>query len=137
MKYLGVLLLVLSGNVMAEEVYYCSDNYSNGFSKEDGQYKPVNFIERKFKIKLQDDGNIAIENPNRKSGKELYLCSTPFNNAFPGKHENRKSCVDKFNSGTFFNFNTDNGRYVFLNGSGYAFYDGDAVTTMIGTCTKF
>jgi len=26
MKYLGLLLLVLSSYVMAEEVYYCSDN---------------------------------------------------------------------------------------------------------------
>ena len=41
MKYLGLVLLVLSSNVMAEEVYYCSDNTRGvtGFQKKDGQYK--------------------------------------------------------------------------------------------------
>jgi len=43
MKYLGVLLLVLSGNVMAEEVYYCSDIDANGFAKQGGPYESVNF----------------------------------------------------------------------------------------------
>ena len=45
MKYLGFVLLVLSGYVMAEEVYYCSDNHNgvSGFKKIDGQYKQVNF----------------------------------------------------------------------------------------------
>ena len=46
MKYLGFVLLVLSGYVMAEEVYYCSDNHNgaNGFKKIDGQYKQVNLL---------------------------------------------------------------------------------------------
>ncbi len=84
MKYLGVLLLVLSGNVMAEEVYYCSDNYSNGFMKKDGQFKPFNFIEGgKFKMKLQDDGNITIENPKLKSGIDLYYCLTSYKGIIP------------------------------------------------------
>jgi len=34
MKYLGFVLLVLSGYVMAEEVYYCSDNDANGLIKK-------------------------------------------------------------------------------------------------------
>jgi len=135
MKYLGVLLLVLSGNVMAEEVYYCSDNYANGFTNEDGQYKPVNFTNEKFKMKLQDDGNIAIAKPDRISGRELYLCSTVYNNALP-EFKAMKSCVNEFNNGKFFNFNQDNGRYVLFYGFAYGFNNEDTVSTRIGTCTK-
>lgn len=136
MKYLGVLLLVLSGNVMAEEVYYCSDIHANGFNKKDGQYKAANYRPEKFKMKLQDDGNIAIENPDRKSGKDLYHCSTPFEGLLP-KHKNNKSCVRESNNGWLFNFNLDNGRYIWFKGGGYVFNNGDSVITMIGTCTKF
>ena len=125
MKYLGVLLLVLSGNVMAEEVYYCSDIDANGFSKKDGQYKPASYRLEKFKMKLQDDGNIAIE-------KDLYYCSTPYGE----KGVNKKACVFEFNNGWFFNFNPDNGRYALIYSSGYVF-NGDSVSTRIGTCTKF
>ena len=137
MKYLGVLLLVLSGNVMAEEVYYCSDNYANGFQKKDGQYKAVNFTDEKFKMKLQDDGNIVIDQSGTGRGKDLYLCSTPYEDVFPGKYKNWKACAYKFNNGELFNFNVDNGRYVLIQGTGYVFNDGDSVTTTIGTCTKF
>ena len=54
MKYIGFVLLVLSGYVMAEEVYYCSDNTNGaiGFKKIDGQYTRGSFPEEKFKIKV-------------------------------------------------------------------------------------
>ncbi len=120
---------------MAEEVYYCSDNYSNGFSKEDGQHKPVNFTGGKFNMKLQDDGNIAIENPNMTSGIVLYLCSTPYEDVLPGEYKNTKSCEHKDNIMGHINFNQDNGRYVLFYGFGYAFSIDD-VYTRIGTCTK-
>ena len=135
MKYLGFVLLVLSSYVMAEEVYYCSDDWATGFKKKDGQYKQMNFHGEKFKMKLQDDGNIVIENPIVQSGKELYLCSTPYQ----GKHNmgKNKSCVTETHDGYHFNFNPDNGRYILFSGFGYAFDDGDDVVTRIGTCTKF
>ena len=140
MKYLGIVLLVLSGYVMAEEVYYCSENTngSTGFwkNKETGQYERSVFTENKFKMKLQDDGNIAIENPDRLHGKDLYFCSTPYKGYTP-EMPNNKSCVDEAHSGWYFNFNQDNGRYILLKGSGYVFHDGDSVATQIGTCTKF
>jgi len=137
MKYLGFVLLVLSGYVMAEEVYYCSDNHrgSTGFKKKDGQYNQTNFHEEKFKMKLQDDGNIAIENTALKSGKDIYLCSTPFKDTIP-KYKNMKSCVYEHHNGELFNFNQDNGRYNWYSGGGYVFH-GDSVSTRIGTCTKF
>ena len=138
MKYLGFALLVLSGYVMAEEVYYCSDNHrgATGFKQKDGQYNQTNFYEDKFKMKLQDDGNIAIANPDRPSGRDLYLCSTPYK-GYTTEMPNNKSCVHEYHNGWSFNFNQDNGRYILFKGYGYVFGDGDSVSTHIGTCTKF
>jgi hypothetical protein len=131
MKYLGFLLLVLSGYVMAEEVYYCSDNTNGavGFHKKDGQYKQTNFYESKFKMKLQDDGNIVIIEDD--GYKNLYLCS------ILGGDNERKSCVHQYTNGSLFNFNQDNGRYIMFEGFGYVFGTKDSVMTRIGTCTKF
>jgi hypothetical protein len=140
MKYLGFVLLVLSSYVMAEEVYYCSDNTrgANGFYKNEktGQYKRSGFIGNKFKMKLQGDGNISIANPDRLIGKDLYLCSMPYDGLIPIQ-KNNKSCVHESHNGTYFNFNPDNGRYILLQGSGYVFNNDDTVSTHIGTCTKF
>ena len=135
MKYLGFVLLVLSGYVMAEEVYYCSDNDANGFwkNKETGQYERSGFHEDKFKMKLQDDGNIAISDGGDTG---LYLCSTP-GNGHSTKMLNNKSCVHEYHNGVHFNFNLDNGRYIWFKGYGYVFGDSDSVSTHIGTCTKF
>ena len=144
MKYLGFVLLVLSGYVMAEEVYYCSDN-TNGASgfhknKETGQYKRTNFTEQKFKMKLKDDGNITIDNgrqdPNPILNKDLYFCSTPYK-GYTTEMPNNKSCVHEYHNGVHFNFNLDNGRYIWFKGYGYVFGDSDSVSTHIGTCTKF
>jgi hypothetical protein len=137
MKYLGIVLLVLSGYVMAEEVYYCSDNTNgaNGFHLKDGRYQRQVFTVSKFKMKLQDDGNIAIARPDMESGKDLYLCSTPYK--YIPKFKNKKSCVSENHEGYYLNFNPDNGRYILFEGFGYVFADGDDVTTNIGTCTKF
>ena len=136
MRYLGLVLLVLSGYVMAEEVYYCSDNHNgaNGFMKKDGQHKPQLFTGLKFKMKLQDDGNIVIHDGGDKNSY-TYLCITPYQG--DGIHKNYKSCVHEYHNGRYFNFNTDNGRYVRLYGAGYVFYDADGVIAHIGTCTKF
>ena len=139
MKYLGFVLLVLSGYVMAEEVYYCSDDWATGFNKIDGQYKRVNFTPQKFKMKLQDDGNIVVDtggqDPNPIFNRDLYFCSTPYQGN--PQHKNNKSCVHEFSNGWYFNFNPDNGRYIWFFGSGYVFQNVDDVITRIGTCTKF
>ena len=137
MKYLGFVLLVLSGYVMAEEVYYCSDSVDRvGYSqKENGNYDTAYFRPTKFKMKLQDDGNIAIANPNLTSGRNLYFCSTPYEGGL--NMVKSKSCVDENHDGSYFNFNADNGRYILFNGFGYVFGNSDTVITNIGTCTKF
>ena len=62
MKYLGFVLLVLSGNVMSEEVYYCEDynERSVGFivntmnlKTQPRQYLENNIYKTKFQIELQ------------------------------------------------------------------------------------
>jgi hypothetical protein len=139
MKYLGFVLLVLSGYVMAEEVYYCSDNDNgaNGFKKIDGQYKSGLFEEKKFKMKLQDDGNIAI---SERGDTRLYFCFTIYPSLPRHSVGNGKSCVNEFYNGEYFNFNQDNGRYIKISAVGYVYGgddNSDSVTTRIGTCTKF
>jgi hypothetical protein len=145
MKYLGFVLLVLSGYVMAEEVYYCSDNTKgvNGFSKnkQTGQYEQTKFIEEKFKMKLQDDGAIAIENSG---GMETYFCQPPFpltlfktTVSLDPTLSSSKTCLELASKTSMLNFNHNNGRYILFDGYGYVFGDGDTVTTRIGTCTKF
>ena len=133
MKYLGAVLLVLSGYVMAEEVYYCSDNHNgaNGFHKNEktGQYERSGFTERKFKMKLQDDGNIAISEDGYTDVFSCFLLSeTPLGDWL--------GCIQKYHH-SHFNFNQDNGRYIMFEGFGYVFGTKDSVMTRIGTCTKF
>ena len=144
MKYLGFILLILSGYVMAEEVYYCSDNDANGFNPKNGVYKPTLMVLKKFKMKLQDDGNIAIQDdgniaiaePRLESGRWLYICSPPFK-GYRNEMTNNKSCVHEDHNGEYFNLNLDNGRYIRFSGFGYVFHNNDSVSTQIGTCTKF
>ncbi len=132
MKYLGFVLLVLSGYVMAEEVYYCSDNTrgATGFweNKETGQYERSGFKEHKFKMKLQDDGSIVI---SQDGITDVFFCfpvsKTPLGDGL--------GCTHRYNH-SHFNFNQNNGRYILFSGFGYAFSD-DTVTAHIGTCTKF
>jgi len=100
-------------------------------NEQTGQYERTNYSGDKFKMKLQDDGNIAIENSGVGSGRDLYLCST-----LRSEHSKR-SCVHEYHSGSYFNFNQDNGRYIRFHGFGYVFEDTDSVITRIGTCTKF
>ncbi len=135
MRFLGFLLLVVSAYAMAEEVYYCTDNHNgaNGFANEDGEYKRTGFIESKFKMKFQDDGDIVIA---EETGNTLYFCATPYGRVIP-ETKNLKSCVSNYHNGYYFNFNPDNGRYVYIQGAGYVFGGGDTVSTHIGTCTKF
>ena len=139
MKYLGFVLLVLSGCVMAEEVYYCIDNGVNGFTKRGGQYQQQNFRNNKFKMKLQDDGNITILSDDGYTWS--YSCLSPYRYSsdfeLNQKYKDMKSCVHESHIGYYFNFNPDKGRYVLFKGLGYVFGDGDSVVTKIGTCTKF
>jgi hypothetical protein len=79
------------------------------------------------------DGNIAI---SKGGDAEQYYCSTPYKGRTT-EMPNNKSCVHEYHNGVHFNFNLDNGRYIWFKGYGYVFGDSDSVSTHIGTCTKF
>jgi hypothetical protein len=142
MKYLGFVLLVLSGNVMSEEVYYCEDynERSVGFivntmnlKTQPRQYLENNIYKTKFQIELQTDGNISIKTPDEPK-KKRFICSFTSEGQY-GKDE--KSCVSESNNGDHLNYNLSNRRYVWLKGSGYVFNEVKPVSVNIGICTKF
>jgi hypothetical protein len=128
MKCLGFVLLILSGYVMAEEVYYCSSS-AVGYAEENGNYEPGYFSPIKFNMKLQDDGNITIENSNLRNDNDLYLCSN---------YENSGACyTHKRHDGSHFIFNQDDGNYSWFKGFSYDLNDEDSSSSSMGTCTKF
>ncbi len=139
MKYLALILIMLSSTVMAEEIYFCSDNSANGFKKKQGRYKATAFNPKKFGMKLLDDGHIVINSPSMDSAG-LYSCIKPVRftpQTLSYDISTRwKSCASS--NGYLFNFNSNNGRYVFAKGYGYVFSDndGDSVAIRIGICTN-
>ncbi len=130
--------MVLSGNVMAEEVYYCSDDYATGFARQGGPHEPVNFRPGKFKMKFIDivNGNVESIAITDSVSQELghFVCKSPM--VSDPIYKKFKMCADVGSFGEYFNFNIDNGRYVFMKAAGYVAHTG-IVSTHIGTCTKF
>ena len=138
MKCLGIMMLVLSGYVMAGEIYQCSDYAATGFTGRDGQYRHTNFTKETFKMKIQDDRNISIVYSDLKY-PQRYICFTPYNGNSVAEDLNilsTKPCVHENQNGYYFNFNVDNGKYILFRGSGYV-SNVNSVSTRIGNCTKF
>jgi len=139
MKYLFLILIMLSSTVMAEEIYFCSDNQATGFKKKSKSYKPTTFNLQKFELKILTDNRIQINSPSMDSSG-LFRCIKPIR--FTPKKlsydvlKHWKSCTSS--NGYLFNFNATNKRYVFAKGYGYVFSDnaGDAVAIRTGTCSK-
>lgn len=139
MKYLGLILFVLSNIAIAEEIFFCSDSHANGFKKKQGHYSPTTFNPKRFDIKLLDNGHIVINSPSMDSAG-LYNCVKPVrftpNTLNYDIATGWKSCASS--NGYLFNFNSSNGHYVFAKGYGYVFsdHDGDSVAIRIGVCSK-
>ena len=114
-----------------DEVYYCADNESTGVLKKQGSYQMSRngFQLIKFKIKF-DQANKRIEMADE-AMKRQFTCTQPYlNHSIPAL-----ACIEAF---SMFNFNPDNGRYVFAKGFGYvAGVDDDSVSVSIGKCDKF
>jgi len=84
----------------------------------------------KFKLKL-DSPSMRIEMA-RESAEELlrrqvFTCTAPY-------APELLSCSERF---YFFNFNTDNGRFVYFRGYGYVAGDHDSIKVSYGKCDKF
>ena len=125
-----ITVFLLAGNAYGEdEVYYCADNDGNGFhfDKKTGSYERSGIKADKFKIKL-DLPNKKIEKANADGTNESYICTQPYHGVAS------LSCYERF---VMFNFNPDNGRYVYGMGFGYVNGDNDTVKVSIGKCDKF
>ena len=128
---------LLVGDAYGEdEVYYCAEIDGNGFNykKKSGLYERTGIKSKKFKLKL-DEASKSIELVFADEGRDIYDCTSPL--ATIAKPE-LLSCVVRF---YHFNFNTNNGRFVFSRGFGYMSDDTspghDSVYTSYGTCDKF
>jgi len=118
MRYLGIVLLVMSVAAIAEDVFYCSD-----------EQKGID--EKKFEMHPVEDGNISIMLPGDYKHR-IYNCSLPWKEM--SHYKEKKSCVNDNHNGYMFNFNPDNGRYVLAKGFEYVLGE-DSVS--VGSCVKF
>lgn len=117
MRYLGIVLLVMSVAVIAEDVFYCSD-----------EQKGID--EKKFEMHFFEDGNVSIMLPGDYKHR-IYSCSFPWKEMT--HYKKKKSCVNDNHNGYMFNFNPDNGRYVLAKGFEYVLGE-DSVS--VGSCAK-
>ena len=114
-------------------IYYCAEIGKNGFifDKKLEKYKPQQFFEAKFKIKLDRTAKtIAIKSYPSDITNDTYNCTALFAPTFPD---------DLYCTNTLyqFNFNSYNGRFVLTMGAGYMGGDGDTIGVSYGTCDKF
>jgi hypothetical protein len=128
MKYLGFVLLVLSGYVMAEEVYYCSDTHNYGL--QNNKLTSFGMSKNKFRVEVTNNGNIVIETTFM--GRVLsqhYMCEDDDNFDKP----NLKSCITM---GSHFLFSPDTGKFVWSDSYEYVAYRGfgNEALTRVGTC---
>ena len=140
MKRLPIILaMLLSTTALAEEVYYCVEDDSTGFinNEKTGRQERSRFEGNKLKMKLLDDGNVLVH--DHFIGKQLFNCYKPFDgrlDSISPEKSFHKSCTLESHIGYMFNFNSSNGRFVYMRGSGYVF-NNDGAYVSIGTCTAF
>jgi len=127
MRYLGIVLLVMSVAAIAEDVFYCSDEQKGIDEKK----QKKEFLIKKFEMHLFEDGNISIMLPGDYKHR-IYSCSLPWKEMT--HYKKKKSCVNDNHNGYMFNFNPDNGRYVLAKGFEYVLGE-DSVS--VGSCAKF
>jgi hypothetical protein len=129
--------LLMSNAYGEDEVYYCAEIDSNGFlyDKERSSYKRAGFKSEKFKIKLDRESNL-IELAEDDGHRDEYTCKIPV----PIGRPELMTCTDF--SLSQFNFNTNNGRFIFSHGFGYvgSMEDSehpDSISISYGKCDKF
>jgi hypothetical protein len=139
--YLALALLItgflLAGNAYGEdEVYYCADEKGAGFifkeTTNSYQMSRDGLVQQRFKMKL-DRANKRIELVLSNSSWS-FACTQPFLDLEALHFSSSFACTSSF---YMFNFNPDNGRYVFSQGFGHVNSDGDTVAITIGKCDKF
>ena len=131
---LALLITVLAGNAYGEdEIYYCAETDSNGFwfDKKLKKYKRSKFSTDKFKIKFDRTAKtVEIKgHPLAGAVDGTYPCTVPF-----GHRPELLSCSHRLLD---FNFNTNNGLFLFAMLFGYVAGDEDSVSVSYGKCDKF
>lgn len=135
-KYLalGLLITVLAGNAYGEdEIYYCAETDANGFWFDETSKKLTrsDFVTDKFKIKFDSTAKtLEIKGHPVGTSNGTYPCTAPYARIKP----ELLSCTKALNH---FNFNSDNGRFVFAKLFGYVGADGDSIIVKYGKCDKF
>jgi hypothetical protein len=140
---LALLINVLAGNAYGDdEIYYCAETDSNGFEPNENlkKYSRRAFRTNKFKIKFDRTAKTVEIKGHRVSPiNKTYPCTAPY--ARIG-HPELLSCTKSLNH---FNFNTNNGLFVFAmlfgyvsgDGDGYVQANDDSISVSYGKCDKF
>ena len=131
---LALLITVLAGNAYGEgEVYYCAETDSNGFEPNENlkKYSRSRFNTNKFKIKFDRTAKtVEIKGHRLSPINKTYPCTAPYASIRP----ELLSCTKTL---YHFNFNSDNGRFVFAMLFGYVNGDNDSINVSYGKCDKF
>lgn len=129
-----ILLLTFTTNPAygEDEIYYCAETDTNGFyySEERSSYKRTGFASGKFKMKFDRGLNLlelAIDTESESLRMQKYTCKDLF-------LKGELFCSGQIYS---FNFNANNGRFVYMKGAGYVNGDGDSISISYGKCDKF
>ena len=132
---LALLDTVLAGNAYGDdEIYYCAETEGNGFKLDENlkKYKRIGFNSDKFKIKFDRTAKtLEIKGHTLSTANKKYPCTAPY--AILDKTELLSCVADLYH----FNFNADNGRFVFTKIFGYVGGDGDSISVSYGKCDKF
>ena len=128
-------LFLFSGSVYGEdEIYYCADTASTGFqyNKNLLKYERATFEKQKFKLKFDRTAKtIEIKGHGLSTvNSATYNCTAPFMASYPEELR----CHSKYYS---LNFNSDDGRFVFMIGYGYFSSGADSIGIAYGKCDKF
>ena len=131
---LALLITVLAGNAYGDgEIYYCAETEDNGFGFDENlkKYKRSGFNVQKFKIKFDRTAKtVEIKGHPASSANRTYPCKSPL----PDIRPELLSCMHPI---YHFNFNSDNGRFVFAMIYGYVGGDDDSISVSYGKCDKF
>ena len=139
-KYLAIAILVtgfLVGDAYGEdEAYYCSDTGSSGFyfDEKSGLYSnKLNGLSR-FKMNFdKDSGFIQLFIDNLPPEAPIEMRKPKFNCIYRADFPHLQMCLG---GGDHFDFNTENGKYVWSNSTSIQFHRWP-ITISFGTCEKF
>ena len=121
-KLLGIVIISLSFSfncIAGDNIYYCADEQTVGFNAEKSGTKVINFIDKKFKAKIDFENRIFESNDIGNRTKWLHM---PSRNFFTDGMTDSIKFYDKVNMKYFRSF---------------MFVAGDSAIFAMGSCTKF